>query len=497
MRWAPPLLAGKFGSSGWASELKTVDLNGDGLRDVVATQNVFGSDQTVPVNIVMNKGDGRLVLATGSVFEGPPTATQLARKIVVADFNGDGRPDLFFADHGTSTELPDDPRHGHQNQLALSTPSGKLVNATANLPQHSDFSHAAAAADVDGNGTVDLFVGNFDCCGDKTPAEVLINDGTGHFRDAFDRLPDVPRHFENFAYTACEFVDVNRDGSRDLVLGAMEHLPRSVVLLNDGKGTFRYDADLPPKLFGPRAEVLDIAPVDLTGDGAADLLIGESQTDPYYIGTRIQVLINDGHGRFNDETTKRLPAQPNAQSWPDRILLEDFNGDNKPDFAIQYAPPGKVPRPDPTPFFLNSGDGSFSQVPGAAQGAAPYERGPVGFINGAGPHAMISVATGARTVASYYVSRQLVILAAPTQLTATSRLKSGVRLRWHPVDGGARYEVWRSSRTQRNRLRVATTNTTTFLDGGAAARQTYTYTVRAISPGQVGPFSVTTTGRRI
>ncbi len=350
LRWAPPTYGGTLGSAAWASELKTVDMNGDGLRDVIVTQQFVSKDETLPVDVLLNRDNGKFVLATNSVFQPEPIRTQWARKLVVADFNGDRRPDLFIADHGTSTELPDDPRRGYQNQLALSNDSGQLVDATSNLPQHSDFSHSATAGDIDGNGTVEVFVANLNCCGDRTQPEILLNDGTGHFREAFDRLPDVPRdQYGNFVYTTSELTDVNGDGSLDLVLGAMENRSRSAVLLNDGRGTFHYLADLPPKLYGSRAEVMDAAPVELSGDDAVDLIVVETQTNPYYIGTRIQLLINDGSGRFRDETSTRLPSQPNAQSWPNRVLVEDFNDDNKPDFAIQYAPPGKVPSQIPRP----------------------------------------------------------------------------------------------------------------------------------------------------
>jgi len=55
--------------------------------------------------------------------------------------------------------------------------------------------------------------------------------------------------------------------------------------------------------------------------------------------------VDDGHGHFSDETAARLPDQPNAQSWPHRLLVEDFNDDGKPDLAVQYASVGITRRP--------------------------------------------------------------------------------------------------------------------------------------------------------
>ena len=346
---------------------------------------------------------------------------------------------------------------------------------------------------VDGNGTVDLFVANLNCCGAGCNRWCCSTTARLTFERRSIACPTFRRPVRQLRYTTSELIDVTGDGSPDLVLGAMENRAHSVVLQNDGRGMFHLLADLPPKLYGPRAEVMDIAAVELNGDGSIDLLSVETQTDPYYIGTRIQVLINDGRGRFRDETATRLSSQPNAQSWPNRILVEDFNDDGKPDFALQYAPPGKVAVPDPTPFYLNRGDGTFIRIPGAAHGAPPDQRGPVGFVNGAGSHALLSVATRQGTTASYFVSRQLVELSAPTSVRATRTSQGGVRVRWRAVDGAVRYEVWRSTAPHRTRSRVATTTLTTAVDRTVARRRTYRYVVRAIAPGQTGPFSIPAT----
>jgi hypothetical protein len=224
-RWGRPIVLGELGGSGQATELKTVDMNGDGLRDVVIVQLHYPDFDTFPLTVLLNRGRGRFVDATSSLFEGPVVRTQWPRAIVVADFNGDGRPDIFIADTGTDVQ----PLHGHQNELVLSTPRGGLIEATANLPQQKSFTHSAAAADVDGNGTVDLYLGSFSCCGDdKTPPQLLLNDGTGRFTVTTDRL-DGGSHGPNFSpYTASAFVDVNGDGSPDLVLGGAENWPRSI-----------------------------------------------------------------------------------------------------------------------------------------------------------------------------------------------------------------------------------------------------------------------------
>ena len=109
---------------------------------------------------------------------GASAANRTGRQILIADFNGDRRNDIFVADHGYDVA----PFSGHANALALSTAAGKLVDASANLPPESGFSHSAAAADVNRDGALDLYIGNM-CCGD-TPPEILLNDGSGRFSRA-------------------------------------------------------------------------------------------------------------------------------------------------------------------------------------------------------------------------------------------------------------------------------------------------------------------------
>ena len=76
-----------------------------------------------------------------------------ARKGVVADFNGDGRPDFFSASHGYDVA----PFAGDSQVLLLSQADGRLKDESASLvPQVKQFVHSAAAADLKLNGRPDL-----------------------------------------------------------------------------------------------------------------------------------------------------------------------------------------------------------------------------------------------------------------------------------------------------------------------------------------------------
>jgi hypothetical protein len=342
----------------WADEIASGDFNGDGLVDVVVSRLGAVPTDTFPVTILLNKGKGRFVDATKGIFVGAVPLTQHPRQIVVADFNGDGRPDIFIADHGSDVL----PFPGYPNTLILSAPGGKLVDASTNLPRTPDFSHTAAAGDVDGNGTIDLYVGNLSsgCTGcAAVPPELLLNDGTGRFRIADGSLPpEVAAPFSPH-YNGSALVDVNGDGTLDLILAAASNAyfppTSSVVLLNDGHGHFSIGSELPPKPFGPMANSLGIAFGDLNGDGKSDLVLANAPTDASLTGAWLQVLINNGDGSFRDETATRLPGQhDNNDHWIAFPQLIDLNGDGKLDLLTHFDGSAGI-----SPAFLNNGVGVF------------------------------------------------------------------------------------------------------------------------------------------
>src|SRR5438067_2686026 len=313
--WTAPVMVGALpAEAAEASEVLTVDLNGDGLRDVVVGPvNAALPNQVVPVAPVflLNQGNGKFTNATQQLFGGSAPAVVWDRELLTADFNRDGRPDIFVADHGHANDVdPSSPLnfHGAQQHLILSTADGHFVDATQNLPQERTFTHSAAVADVNGDGAPDIFENNLGCCSaGHVQAQVLLNDGSGGFtvepHGIHGMITDV---YGNDHSYACLFADVNGDGSPDLVLGGAEErgANASQVLLNDGSGHFSFFGTLPPTTGPPNnGFVIDMKAADINGDGAVDLVFAETLNDPWYVGTNLQVLTNDGHGRFTDETT--------------------------------------------------------------------------------------------------------------------------------------------------------------------------------------------------
>lgn len=362
-------------NGGYLDEIAVADFNGDGISDIVGVSQLV-EQTTHPIVVLAGNGRGGFADVTNSIFDGAVPRVQHARQIVLADFNRDGRTDIFIADHGYDKP----PFPGHQNTLVLSAPGGKLADATANLPQQSDFTHSAASADVNGDGAPDLFVGNLGSTTVPPPA-ILLDDGTGHFHVLPDALPGfITSDLPTDRFTRETFADVNGDGAPDLVLlqeGGLSFtgLPwaPSLVLLNDGRGHFSVSpGGLPPPPDPVYDEGLAIVPVDLNGDGKVDLLAAYSRlggpSESFYVGRYVQVLINNGDGTFRDETAARLPQNSNnTLSWAYAIRVGDLNGDGKPDFMLSLD--GFDGANEPPPVYLNNGDGTFKQisVPGLHQ----------------------------------------------------------------------------------------------------------------------------------
>jgi hypothetical protein len=173
----------------------------------------------------------------------------------------------------------------------------------------------AAAGDVDGDGDLDLALAM-----EFEPKILLLNDGSGVFRDASAQLPRAIHDSEDVA-----FADFDGDDDLDLVL-VSEDDRTDELYLNDGAGRF---TDVSDRLT-PDDVSNALVVIDLNADGAPDLLTGNIGTD--------RALVNDGTGRFRDETAMRWPQTDRESRTQD---LEAFDADGDGDLDIAVANEGQ------------------------------------------------------------------------------------------------------------------------------------------------------------
>jgi hypothetical protein len=149
------------------------------------------------------------------------------RKAAVADFNGDGYPDVVIACTGYDA----DPNPGEYALLLTNDRSGgfKLSNATPNLGYY----HSVAAFDAHGNGFADLIVVD----NTRRPnVYVLRNQKDGTFKEDFSAVNGL--NDQIFRYFSVEVVDVNQDGLLDMIVGGNENLNPTEILYGDKPGQF-------------------------------------------------------------------------------------------------------------------------------------------------------------------------------------------------------------------------------------------------------------------
>ena len=100
------------------------------------------------------------------------------------------------------------------------------------------FTHSAAAGDIDGDGDADIVFNDMHGP-DVEPGKqlrILLNDGNAAFTNIDFTLPD-PMQAKQWIATL--LVDLDGDGFPELVLGGGDSGNDSIILWNDGTGSYQ------------------------------------------------------------------------------------------------------------------------------------------------------------------------------------------------------------------------------------------------------------------
>ena len=400
------------------------DLNKDGLPDIL----LLGANYPISGNTSANAQSGMLTLGTGlavysSLSSSFIPSTTHPRNVFYADFNNDGKTDIFIADHGWDAgNYP-----GAQNQLILSSGTA-WINASSRLPQQNDFTHCAAIGDINGDGNQDIFIGDVPTSGTSIKASIAWGDGTGRFTNSNLALPSEIANASTIFYAA-QLVDLNLDGLPELIIGnsgsTTNQTNQSIIYWNN-KGAYS-DSNrtlLANGYFGVKNEqILDIQAADLDQDGSKEIVMVSTQNNPFYSGWALQVL-KQVNGSYVDVTANAfgssisnegIPGSSASSAWLTFIKLIDINADGNIDIVFDrmqaYNVSGYGQRPVA---YLNDGFGHFEAI--LASDVLSLNSNNQQFFSG---RARVFYGANGLTWVSEYTSKGNVYL---TELDATTKL---------------------------------------------------------------------------
>jgi hypothetical protein len=305
----PDNRATNFGPTGGG----IADFNHDGRLDVV-TADYHGNS----VSVLLNAGGGALSLgvATYPTVDGAETSN-----LAVGDVNGDGNPDVLATNPMTASVSLFLSQAGGTLAPAITVPVGDTAGARP---------YSAVIADFNGDGNNDLAIA------EETSNALVVR--LGHGDATFgDELAYPINGTPDYIVIAR---DMNLDKVPDLVCAARNGDTVS-VLLGRGDGTFRkavvtsvVPAGVKLDKGHPWLGPYSVAVADVNRDGVPDIVT------PNFVGDSVSILLGIGDGRFDPaiEIKYGAPTDPMfTVTTPYGIVVEDFNGDGKPDIATANA----------------------------------------------------------------------------------------------------------------------------------------------------------------
>ena len=312
--------------TGLSMDAKPADIDADGDLDIVI------ANEHRPNILLINDGEG--VFSDESARRLPQKERD-SEDVAIADFNGDSAPDIFIVSEDDT-----------ENELYLNDGTGHFTDASGRIPVEGT-SNAVLSQDLNNDQLPDIIIGN------NGQNQILINQGDAQWNvETDERLPKL-----NDVTQDIELGDVNGDGHPDLLVGNED---KNRLLINNGEGVFTDETDERLVFRESPEETREADFGDIDNDGDLDILFANVRAFVDNADMQNRILINNGEGRFTDETAQRLPEAEHRSFDGD---LFDLDSDGDLDLIFSNT---QLRSQSATAFtvYTNNGDGAFTDHTG-------------------------------------------------------------------------------------------------------------------------------------
>ncbi|MCB0638911.1 MAG: VCBS repeat-containing protein, partial [Lewinella sp.] len=267
------------GHSNEGPRVATGDVNGDGLIDFV-----IPGPKDMPCTLELARPDGTFSSQLITAVSADPE--HVAARLFDADQDGD--LDLYLASGGVEiTEFSP----LLQDLLLFNDGQGNFGDPRQIFPNEQKMSTMAVdAADIDGDGDLDLFVGErikIGRYGQQCSGYILENDGQGNFQDVTTSY--YPGLRDLGMITTARWADLNGDQRPDLVIAG--EFMEARILINSGG---ELSPAVMPEAMAGFWNIIQLADVD--GDQDLDILLGNLGTNSRFEASGdhpLRLYIND------------------------------------------------------------------------------------------------------------------------------------------------------------------------------------------------------------
>lgn len=309
------------------------DADSDGLIDVYLVNGVALPGRTItptPTDrLFLNRGAMKFHDATSASHL---TETNYGVGATAGDFNNDGFADLYISNFGTKA-------------LMLNNGDGTFSDVTtfAGVGDQDKFGAGVTFLDIENDGDLDLFVGNYLDFDFKrhhelapkslpyppgprdfrpTPDSLFLNNGGGTFQD-ISKLSGI----SNVAGPSMGVVaaDFDQDGDVDIFVGC-DGEP-NLFYQNDGKGNFSEEGLLIGVAYDARGGIngsMGTDAADIDGDGLLDIVVTN------YMDQLIELFRNSKPAGFFDDISSKMKIGKDVKphvNWGVALIDLDLDSD--------------------------------------------------------------------------------------------------------------------------------------------------------------------------